>query len=344
VDISKCAPGDEAIRKPLLQDLKNVVSGIHWRYVLLPLVERIEKAITTSVMFYVIGHSVLWAITLLITARVLQLPFLSMLATVVYGGIIGGYVSSLRRVQSIRPEFDSLMTIQSLQNSRYFLWLSPLLGSIFAVVLLLVFIARIVSGTVFPEFVTDPVCSGCQGNSWLESWPFLKTLHPKDAQAYGLLFLWSFVSGFAERFVPDILDRVVERGQSAATQAAGASSVLRPPESAVVSDSGAGAEKNGEASVADAEQTENKDSEQQAALGGPEQPDSTVKAAIDAGKAESGTIKSEAANETSPGVTGSSEGIPDPEKSNAGASERPMAPVQSGPDVQPGEKEKSETK
>jgi hypothetical protein len=236
------------------------------------------------------------------------------------------------------------MTIQSLQNSRYFLWLSPLLGSIFAVVLLLVFIAKIVSGTVFPEFIYDERCIGCAGNSWLEVWPFLRTLHPKDAQAYGLLFLWSFISGFAERFVPDILDRVVERGQSAAAQAAGASSVLRPPESAVVSDSGKGGEKNGDGSLADTEQTGKKDSEQDAALVSQEQPASSGQTAIDAGKAESGTTKSGAANETSQGVTASSATVPDAEKSSGEAPERPMTSVQSGTDAQTGEKEKSETK
>jgi len=323
VDTSKCVPGDETIRKSLIQDLKNVVSGIHWRYVLLPLVDSIEKAITTNVFFCVVAHTVLWAATLLISAWVLQLPFLSMLATVVYAGIIGGYVSSLRRVQTIQPEFDSLMTIQSLQNSRYFLWLSPLLGAIFAVVLLLVFIANLVGGTVFPGFSVAPTCDGCDSNMWLKMWPFLKTLHPKDGGEYAKLFLWSFIAGFAERFVPDILDRVIQRGQNAAAQAAGATA-----ETKVAQTSGPPTGKNGENGkkgdtpsepADDAKGAEDEAKTQEA------KPEGDKDAALPAGKQEGEAAKPEAAKEAPADHADSTEQASEPAAKASGDGAEPAA-------------------
>jgi hypothetical protein len=222
-DISKCLPGSESIRAQLLPDLKNLVSGIHWRYILLPLLDKVQTGLTKNIIWCVLFYTVGWLISLSITGSWVQMPFLSMLATVIYAGIIGGYVSSLRRVQSVRPDTDSLLTIQALQNSRYFLWLSPLLGAIFAVALLLVFLSKLVGGMAFPGFNTLD-CKDCTFSTQVQSWPFWNSLCPSSSAEYAKLFLWSFIAGFAERFVPDLLDRIVQRGQNASTQGPGGGS------------------------------------------------------------------------------------------------------------------------
>ena len=217
VDISQCKPGDESVRASLLSDLKNLVSGVHWRYILLPMVDKLQRNLTESIIVWVVGYTLCWALSIYLTGEILELPFLSMIATVVYAGVVGGYVSALRRVQSVRPENDSLLTIQGLQSSRYFLWLSPMLGAIFAVVLLLIFLGGIVSGTVFPKILSLDCPENCTFPSQLSHWPFWLKLRPESSVDYAKLFLWSFIAGFAERFVPDILDRVVQRSQSQET-------------------------------------------------------------------------------------------------------------------------------
>jgi hypothetical protein len=216
---------DEALRKALLPDLRNLVSGIHWRYILLPLLDRVQRGLTIQVLKWILFYTAIWIVALLILGQAYQIPFLSMLATVVFAGIVGGYISALRRVQSVRSDTDSLLTIQALENGGYFLWLSPLLGAIFAVVLLLVFIAGLVGGTVFPAFQEIQAASSASTySSKLSGWYFLTHLYPIKSTDYAKLFLWSFVAGFAERFVPDILDRVIQRGENGVAEATGGTS------------------------------------------------------------------------------------------------------------------------
>ena len=51
--------------------------------------------------------------------------------------------------------------------------------------------------------------------------PLLTTGVPTDIVNWAKLFIWSFIAGFAERLVPDTLDRLVNQAQrgSAATPA-----------------------------------------------------------------------------------------------------------------------------
>jgi len=43
---------------------------------------------------------------------------------------------------------------------------------------------------------------------------FLKETGPVDGVAYALLIVWSFIAGFAERLVPDTLNRLVAKNEA----------------------------------------------------------------------------------------------------------------------------------
>ncbi|MDD1612110.1 MAG: hypothetical protein LUQ57_03115 [Methylococcaceae bacterium] len=202
---------DPAAKRYLLADLQELQRFIHWSYFFIPIRENIRTWLIRKAIFWMIGYTVLWGFACYWFIYLENPPhyFQAVIATVVYAGLIGGYISSQRRMQMIPTEGDPLSSVYELQNGQYFLWFAPLTGAVFAVVLMLLFISGILQGTIFPAFITLPPESGQNPAS---CWAFTQLL-PKTSADYALLFLWSFIAGFAERFVPDALDRIISRAE-----------------------------------------------------------------------------------------------------------------------------------
>ena len=71
-------------------------------------------------------------------------------------------------------------------------------------VLFLMFVAGVFKGIVFPEFfLSKPRPLG-----GLSFFTFTWNTLPVSSEEYAKLFVWSFLAGFAERLVPDSLDRL----------------------------------------------------------------------------------------------------------------------------------------
>jgi hypothetical protein len=176
----------------------------------------------------------------------------STVGVVIFAGIMGGCVSMLQRIQSAPNEGDSLYNLAALSHGWKGISLSPLYGAIFAMLLYVLFTAGILKGAVFPEVETLRVTSAQSATSSPSptqapsvptaytqssatanlspvqppsptppqmsapaprSLPFSDTA-PVDGKAYALLVIWSFIAGFAERLVPDTLNRLVTKNQS----------------------------------------------------------------------------------------------------------------------------------
>ena len=110
-------------------------------------------------------------------------------------GMIGGFVGLQRRLKGMSE--DDLVL---LANSWVYVCLSPLVGGILAVVLYVLFISTLVSGELFPRFVADAEGSGNADFSAIFA------VHG-GAVDYAKMMFWSFVAGFSERFVTDIVSR-----------------------------------------------------------------------------------------------------------------------------------------
>jgi hypothetical protein len=198
----------------LKADLTRLLDVLHWYYALIPDRERLRKSLTKSCAHRIICYTLILIAILLTCALHAHRPIIStpphfhtsiaIAACVVYWGIVGGFVSSQRRMQSIPSDGDPLISVLGLDDAGYYLWLSPLLGAVFAVILAWMFMGGIVQGTLFPNFETGP--AGATWFSNLFSWEPLK-----GPSEYAKLFVWSFLAGFAERLVPDNLDRLASR-------------------------------------------------------------------------------------------------------------------------------------
>ena len=190
----------------LKADLTRVLDVLHWYYSLIPVRERIRTSLTLRCIIHVVAYSVLLGL-FLTWCNWHSFNFLAMLSCVLYFGIIGGFVSSQRRMQSLPNDGDPIISVFGLDSAGYYLFLSPLLGAIFAVILMLMFIAGILKGSIFPDFYL----SSASADKGLPFFHLTWYTIPKSSEEYGKLFVWAFLAGFAERLVPDSLDRLASK-------------------------------------------------------------------------------------------------------------------------------------
>jgi hypothetical protein len=133
-----------------------------------------------------------------LTYNSFQFQFVTAPIAAFSAGIIGGFVGLQRRLKVMSDD-----DLELLANSWVYVCLSPLVGGILAVVLYVLFISTLISGDIFPEFVPDN-----------------QTLPPADHKGFSEIFavhgqsvdyakmmFWSFVAGFSERFVTDIISK-----------------------------------------------------------------------------------------------------------------------------------------
>jgi hypothetical protein len=214
----------------LRADMSRIQDVLHWHYALIPIREHIRKSLTSDCILMVLVYTVIGGFALIRLQRH-DHSFLAMVLCVVYFGIIGGFVSSQRRMQSIPTDTDPLVSIFGLDNARYYLWLSPLLGGIFAVILTLMFVAGVLQGTIFPDF---HVPSRIVGRSLFSIFAYQAL--PNGTESWAKLFVWAFLAGFAERLVPDSLDRLSAKLTANKQQSISVPSVSTPPASPVPGD------------------------------------------------------------------------------------------------------------
>ena len=191
-----------ALRARILQILRT----LHWSYTFSPIRERCRLKLVQGAMWQIVGATAVFALTLLLL-RISSVgtlrPFYPLLATVVYAGVMGGALSWIQRLGSVSTQGDALGGITALKNSQYNRFLIPLSGATCSVVTMLFFIGQIVNAGIFPKFqnvapTTTP------------DWAFTISLLPVSQKDYGLLFVWCFISGFAERLIPDALKRLAD--------------------------------------------------------------------------------------------------------------------------------------
>ena len=136
---------------------------------------------------------------------------------VAFAGLAGAFTSVGRRVDGILGstplDDDPIMQASALEQGRVSLVFAFLTGPVFALIMTLVMLGGIVKiEPLTPNFVDQahcrpPVACGEPDfrffylNAWLASY----------IDGAKLLFL-AFLSGFAERFVPDVLDRLTNQG------------------------------------------------------------------------------------------------------------------------------------
>jgi phosphate/sulfate permease len=113
-------------------------------------------------------------------------------------GIIGGFVGLQRRLKNMSPD-----DLELLANSWVYVCLSPVVGGVLAVVLYILLISTLVSGDLFPHF---EVIKPKPGAPEIKGFAAIFDVQGGTVD-YAKMMIWSFVAGFSERFVTDIISK-----------------------------------------------------------------------------------------------------------------------------------------
>jgi hypothetical protein len=131
----------------------------------------------------------------------------AILLTVASAGALGAFVSALRRLFAYEQLSPGLASAASAEADSFYIAafgsIPPLVGAIFAVVVYLVFSSGVIKSALFPTFICAPNQSCDSFENFLEWWG------PAGPLEYSKVLVWGFVAGFSERFVPDMLEKLV---------------------------------------------------------------------------------------------------------------------------------------
>ncbi len=132
------------------------------------------------------------------------------LTMVMLAGLLGALFSTLRRVQTAAIKIDPVTELMLFDSARTGALLSAIAGVVAALFLYTIFVGGLLQGALFPNF----------GPAWDKETPmtfleFIKAVGPKGPIDHGKLLVWSFIAGFAERFVPDLIQRLTNRADEA---------------------------------------------------------------------------------------------------------------------------------
>src|SRR5271166_4761900 len=212
-DHAKLAPLDAktASEDELRSRIQVLLSELYRLYMVTACCEDMRKVASCSVSIVLVIFLVLFFVAEVVSERGFPRggPFeIPTLPAICFAGAVGGFISAQRRLQSVSKRGESLIDLIELSSKSGY-WLAPLTGAVFAIVLYLLFVAKLLKPPLFPTIATPSI--GLE--TGMPFRVFAVGTGPSTGLDWGLLLIWSFIAGFAERFVPDALDRLVARTQ-----------------------------------------------------------------------------------------------------------------------------------
>lgn len=202
-------PAGQVEEKALRADIEYLLGEIYLRYAITPInqmvSDRISKRVTIVIL---IGVGIILLVVILNVMGVKQSPPATLLP-VLFVGAMGGLLSMQQRYQSISREGDPIDNISELTQGWSRLFLPAISGAIFAGLLYMMVIGGLLQGDLFPAI--PKATENPEGVGLLD---LLQHGRPDSSSSYAKLIIWSFLAGFAERFVPDTLSGFISKRET----------------------------------------------------------------------------------------------------------------------------------
>lgn len=129
---------------------------------------------------------------------------LVLFSTAAIAGATGSFISVVLRIQGVRDNTQLAQNIFAFKYSQTTVQIAPLTGMIFGILLSFVIYGGLIGGTMFPKISTEP--NG-------EFTEYISVLN--NIGNLSKLLVWSFIAGFSERLIPDMVDRLSDKARKA---------------------------------------------------------------------------------------------------------------------------------
>jgi hypothetical protein len=116
-------------------------------------------------------------------------------------GSAGGTANAYRRLQRLQATAPARRDEVPAALAVLQVYLSPVTGGVFALVLYVLFLAGLLQGDLFPTFA-------CAAEPFTDFGRFADC-GPSTNSDVAMALVWAFVAGFGEHFVPNVLDRFI---------------------------------------------------------------------------------------------------------------------------------------
>jgi uncharacterized membrane protein SirB2 len=142
----------------LREEIKYLLAQLALAFAALHARDGLGKSLTKSTAFFLLIALIIGTVFLLSSFH--KIPWLHLnppstpIMVVFFAGMMGGLISVLQRLQAIPTAGDPLFSLATFWHGSYALWVSPLTGAIFGVLLYLVFASGVLQGRFFPEVFT----------------------------------------------------------------------------------------------------------------------------------------------------------------------------------------------
>ena len=212
-------PADaNVVEAELRDDLELLLAEIHWLHVIYPLGEwarsRITRVVSRQMCLFTIIVFFFVLFDLVAAYRGYH-SFVSLFPLILLMGAFGAFISLVQRVQSFpQSGGETILNVLNLRRGRWGFLLAPLSGALFALLAYLLFISGFVKGDLFPSILYDPKELSPNDPTlhiYLSFNSYAYLMMPKSPTDFAKLLIWCFIAGFAERLIPDALNRLIAR-------------------------------------------------------------------------------------------------------------------------------------
>lgn len=201
----------------LRSDLLRLLDAFHWRYTFGPIREQALNDVSQRLIW-------LMGFFLIFVVLAVGIDFMrwgtsnqtvSLVPLVMFAGAAGASISLQNRLQRIPTTGDSIINLFALKHGQTSLFLNPIMGALFALFAYLLFVSGFVTGDIFPKVRISEVTGNPRDYHSFGS--YLYSMAPIDSRNFAKLLIFCFIAGFAERLIPDALDRLVEKKANSLT-------------------------------------------------------------------------------------------------------------------------------